>query len=174
MLYQLGARRPVREEGVWVADNACVIGSVTLGADSSVWFGAVIRGDNDQITIGPQSNVQDNAVLHTDSGLALTLGRGVTVGHHAMLHGCSVGDYSLIGIHAVVLNGARIGRHCIIGANALIPEGMEIPDGSLVVGSPAVIRRQLSDVQKQHLQAAALHYVNNARRYAQELQEIPL
>lgn len=172
MFYRLGARCPQRGNDVFVADNARIIGSVTLEDESSVWFGVVIRGDNDQITVGAQSNVQDNAVLHTDGGIPLTLGRGVTVGHNAMLHGCTVGDFSLIGINAVVLNKARIGKHCIIGANALIPEGMEIPDGSLVVGSPAVIKRQLTDVQKKILEASAVHYVQNARRYRDELQVI--
>lgn len=172
MFYRLGARCPQRGNDVFVADNARIIGSVTLEDESSVWFGVVIRGDNDQITVGAQSNVQDNAVLHTDGGIPLTLGRGVTVGHNAMLHGCTVGDFSLIGINAVVLNKARIGKHCIIGANALIPEGMEIPDGSLVVGSPAVIKRQLTDVQKKILEASAAHYVQNARRYRDELQVI--
>lgn len=172
MFYRLGARCPQRGKDVFVADNARIIGSVALEDESSVWFGVVIRGDNDLITVGPQSNVQDNAVLHTDGGIPLTLGRGVTVGHNAMLHGCTVGDYSLIGINAVVLNKARIGKHCIIGANALIPEGMEIPDGSLVVGSPAVIKRQLTEVQKKILEASAAHYVQNARRYCEELQAI--
>ncbi|QQD21709.1 gamma carbonic anhydrase family protein [Venatoribacter cucullus] len=174
MFYQLGQRRPQRGQNVFVADNARIIGSVELADDSSIWFGVVIRGDNDLITIGPQSNVQDNAVLHTDGGIPLTLGRGVTVGHNAMLHGCTVGDYSLIGINAVVLNKARIGKHCIIGANALIPEGMEIPDGSLVVGSPAVIKRQLSEQQQKMLEASAAHYVHNARRYRTELQVVEL
>lgn len=174
MFYKLGQRTPTKAEGVFVADNAKVIGSVTLEKQSSVWFGVVIRGDNDLITVGEQTNIQDNAVLHTDGGIKLTLGKGVTVGHHAMLHGCEVGDYSLIGINAVVLNKARIGKHCIIGANALIPEGMEIPDGSLVVGSPAVIKRQLNDMQKKMLEASALHYVHNAKRYLDELEEIEL
>lgn len=174
MFYQLGQRRPQRGQKVFVADNARIIGSVALGDESSIWFGVVIRGDNDLITVGPQSNVQDNAVLHTDGGIPLTLGRGVTVGHNAMLHGCTVGDYSLIGINAVVLNKARIGKHCIIGANALIPEGMDIPDGSLVVGSPAVIKRQLSEQQQKMLEVSAAHYVHNARRYRTELQEIAL
>ena len=174
MFYQLGQRRPQRGQNVFVADNARIIGSDELADDSSIWFGVVIRGDNDLITIGPQSNVQDNAVLHTDGGIPLTLGRGVTVGHNAMLHGCTVGDYSLIGINAVVLNKARIGKHCIIGANALIPEGMEIPDGSLVVGSPAVIKRQLSEQQQKMLEASAAHYVHNARRYRTELQVVEL
>lgn len=174
MFYKLGQRVPEKANDVFVADNAKVIGSVKLEAQSSVWFGVVIRGDNDLITIGEQSNVQDNAVLHTDGGIKLTLGKGVTVGHHAMLHGCEVGDYSLIGINAVVLNKAKIGKHCIIGANALIPEGMEIPDGSLVVGSPAVIKRELNEFQRKMLEASAAHYVHNAKRYLTELEEITL
>lgn len=174
MFYQLGERRPTRGQDVFVADGARVIGSVVLGDNSSIWFGVVIRGDNDLITIGEHSNVQDNAVLHTDSGIPLTLGKGVTVGHNAMLHGCTVGDYSLIGINAVVLNGAKIGKHCIIGANALVPENMEIPDGSLVVGSPAVIKRQLNERQCKMLEGSAAHYVHNAKRYREQLQEIEL
>lgn len=174
MFYKLGAAVPSKEEGVFVADDAKVIGKVTLKKQSSVWFGVVIRGDNDPITIGEQSNIQDNAVLHTDIGIPLTLGKGVTVGHKAMLHGCEVGDYSLIGINAVVLNKAKIGKHCIIGANTLVPEGMEIPDGSLVVGSPAVIKRQLSEAQKKMLEASAAFYVHNAQRYLTELEEVQL
>ncbi len=174
MFYKLGKRQPQKGADVFVADNAKIIGSVSLEDQSSVWFGVVIRGDNDQITVGPQSNIQDNAVLHTDGGIPLTLGRGVTVGHHAMLHGCTIGDYSLIGINAVVLNKAQIGKYCIIGANALIPEGMVIPDGSLVVGSPAVIKRQLSEMQMKMLEASAIHYVQNAKKYLQELEEIDL
>ncbi|TVV44113.1 gamma carbonic anhydrase family protein [Thalassolituus sp. C2-1] len=174
MFYQLGERRPTRGQDVFVADGARVIGSVVLGDNSSIWFGVVIRGDNDLITIGEHSNVQDNAVLHTDSGIPLTLGKGVTVGHNAMLHGCTVGDYSLIGINVVVLNGAKIGKHCIIGANALVPENMEIPDGSLVVGSPAVIKRQLNEMQCKMLEGSAAHYVHNAKRYREQLQEIEL
>jgi carbonic anhydrase/acetyltransferase-like protein (isoleucine patch superfamily) len=172
MFYQLGDTIPQTAEQVFVADNATVIGNVELQNQSSVWFNAVIRGDNERITVGVQSNVQDAAVLHTDPGFPLTLGRGVTIGHKAMLHGCQVDDYSLIGINAVVLNGARIGKHCIIGANALIPEGMDIPDGSLVVGSPATIKRQLSDVQKKMLEASAAHYVNNAERFMTGLKPV--
>ncbi|MNR25486.1 2,3,4,5-tetrahydropyridine-2,6-dicarboxylate N-acetyltransferase [compost metagenome] len=140
-----------------------------LQANASVWFGAVLRGDNELIDIGEGSNVQDGTVMHTDMGSPLTLGKGVTVGHNAMLHGCTVGDYSLVGINAVILNGARIGKHCIIGANALIAEGKEIPDGSLVVGSPGKVVRELTEQQKRMLEASAAHYVHNAQRYAREL-----
>lgn len=170
MFYSLGDRRPeLQGEGQYVADNATVIGSVRLMDKASVWFNVVIRGDNDLITIGPESNVQDGSVLHTDPGIPLTLGRGVTVGHKAMLHGCDIGDYSLIGINAVILNGAKIGKHCLIGANTLIPEGMEIPDGSMVVGSPGKIKRELNDNQKKMLELSALHYVQNAERYLGQL-----
>ena len=174
MLLPFGGKVPRDEGAVFVAPNATVLGDVVLGPGSSVWYGAVLRGDDGTLTLGENTNVQDNAVLHTDGGIALTLGRGVTVGHNAMLHGCTVGDFSLIGINAVVLNKAKIGKHCIVGANALIPEGMEIPDGSLVVGSPAVIKRELSDMQKKMLEASAAHYVHNAKRYREELQEIEL
>ena len=174
MFYRIEDRTPEKKEGVFVAENATVIGSCVLCEQSSIWFNAVLRGDNDVITIGPQSNVQDGAVLHTDSGIPLTLGTGVTVGHNAMLHGCEIDDYSLIGIGAVVLNKARIGKHCIIGANALIPEGMDIPDGSLVVGSPAVIKRELNDMQKKLLEASAAHYVHNAERYTATLVVVTL
>ena len=159
-------------DNVFVADNAKVIGDVILEDESSVWFGVTLRGDNDTITIGKQTNVQDGSVLHTDPGIKLTLGQGVTVGHQVMLHGCDVGDYSLIGIQAVVLNGAKIGKHCIIGANALVPENMVIPDGSLVVGSPAVIKRELNDMQKKMLEGSAAHYVHNAKRYLEQLEQL--
>lgn len=148
-----------------------MIGKVRLDEGASVWFGAVLRGDNELIHIGPDSNVQDGAVLHTDPGSPLTLGRGVTVGHQAMLHGCEIGDGSLIGIHAVVLNGARIGRNCLVGANALVTENAVIPDGSLVLGSPAKVVRTLSDAQQAQLAANAQVYVANARRYLEELFE---
>lgn len=171
MFYQLDDRKPELEgEGQFVAENATVIGSVRLMEKASVWFNVVIRGDNELITIGPETNVQDGSVLHTDPGIPLTLGRGVTVGHKVMLHGCEVGDYSLIGINAVILNGAKIGKHCLIGANTLIPEGLEIPDGSMVVGSPGKIKRELNDSQKKMLEMSAQHYVQNGARYLEKLQ----
>lgn len=173
MLYALRDSEPELLGGDhFVAASASVIGRVILHPDASIWFNATLRADNEPIEIGPQSNVQDGAVLHTDPGAPLMLGRGVTVGHKAMLHGCSVGDYSLIGINAVVLNGAKIGRHCLIGANTLIPEGMEVPDGSLVIGSPGKIRRELTDEQKVALEESARHYVANARRYLQSLKPL--
>jgi carbonic anhydrase/acetyltransferase-like protein (isoleucine patch superfamily) len=173
VFYQLEDYKPELEgSDHFVADNATVIGRVLLQDKASVWFNVVIRGDNDLITIGPESNVQDGSVMHTDPGIPLTLGRGVTVGHKAMLHGCTVGDYSLIGINAVILNGAKIGRHCLIGANTLIPEGMEVPDGSMVVGSPGKIKRELNDSQKKMLELSAAHYVQNAGRYRAKLKAV--
>ena len=170
MKYRLGDDRVEMADDAWIAETATVIGKVRLEAGASVWFNAVLRGDNELILIGENSNVQDGAVMHTDPGSPLTLGKGVTVGHKAMLHGCTVGDYSLIGINAVVLNGAKIGRNCIIGANALVPEGKEIPDGSLVMGSPGKVVRQLTEQQQQAVAAGAAHYVHNAERYRRELQ----
>lgn len=170
MFYELGERTPeLVGEGQFIAHNATIVGSVRVMEKASIWFNVVIRGDNELITIGPETNVQDGSVLHTDPGIALTLGRGVTVGHKVMLHGCSIGDYSLIGINAVVLNGAKIGKHCLIGANTLIPEGMEVPDGSLVVGSPGKIKRELSEPQRKMLEMSAVHYVQNGARYLQQL-----
>ena len=166
MLYSLEGKK-VRLIGNehFVADNATVIGNVELHVRSSVWFNVVIRGDNDPIVIGEGSNIQDGSVLHTDPGFSLTLGKDVTVGHKAMLHGCEVGDGSLIGINAVVLNGVKIGKGCLIGANSLVPEGMDIPDFSLVVGSPAKIKRTLSAEQVEGLKENAHHYVENMRRF---------
>ena len=169
MIYRLGEACVELHPQSWVAPNAVLVGKVRLQAGASVWFNAVLRGDNELIDIGEHSNVQDGAVMHTDMGFPLTLGKGVTVGHNAMLHGCSVGDYSLIGINAVILNGAKIGKHCIIGANSLIPEGKVIPDGSLVMGSPGKVVRELTEQQKQMLEASAAHYVHNAQRYSREL-----
>ncbi len=170
MLYSLGERRvELRGQGHFVADNATVIGSVVLEENASVWFNAVVRGDNDLITIGEGSNVQDGSVLHTDPGIPLTLGRNVTVGHMAMLHGCIVGDGSLIGIKAVILNRAVIGRNCLIGAGSLIPEGKAIPDGSLVMGSPGRIVKTLTAEEIGRFQKAAASYVEKALRYAQAL-----
>ena len=171
MKYRLGDARVETHPDSWVAPNATLVGKVKLEAGASVWFNAVLRGDNELIHIGENSNVQDGPVMHTDMGFPLTLGKGVTIGHNVMLHGCTVGDYSLIGINAVVLNGAKIGKNCIIGANALIPEGKEIPDGCLVVGSPGKVVRELIEPQKKMLEASAAHYVHNAKRYARDLQE---
>lgn len=171
-IYQLGDWQPEVDDSAWVAESAEVIGRVTLEADTSVWFHAVLRGDSDTLTIGAGSNIQDGSVLHADHGFPLVIGRHVTVGHQVMLHGCSIGDESLIGIGAVVLNGARIGRNCIVGAGALVTEGKEFPDGSLIVGAPAKVVRELSEAQIAGLKASATHYVNNGRRYAADLKRI--
>ena len=170
MKYRLGDSLVETHPESWTAPTATLIGKVRLEEGASVWFNAVLRGDNELILIGKHSNVQDGAVMHTDMGYPLTLGTGVTIGHNAMLHGCTVGDYSLIGINAVILNGAKIGKHCIIGANSLIGEGKEIPDGSLVMGSPCKVVRDLTDEQKKLLEASAAHYVKNGQRYARELE----
>lgn len=170
MIFCLGERRPeFPGEDYWVADNATVIGSVILENNVSVWFNAVIRGDNEAITIGENSNVQDGAVLHTEDGFPLTIGNNVTIGHQAMLHGCDIGDNSLIGINSVILDGAKIGKNCLIGANSLITEGKEIPDGSLVMGSPGKVVRQLTPDQVSGLELSAQHYVENFKRYKASL-----
>ncbi len=173
-IYALGDSKPQLPPlgEYWVAPSASVIGNVILHTNASVWFGAVLRGDNDPITVGPDSNIQDGSVLHTDMGSPLTLGRGVTVGHKAMLHGCEVGDYSLIGIGAVVLNGVKIGKNCIIGANALITEGKVIPDNSLVVGQPGKVVRERDPAHIAVLQMSAEHYVQNWKRFAAELRSL--
>ncbi len=169
MIYSLGDRKVEFKGDYWVADTASVMGSVVFENNASVWWGAVIRGDNDVITIGENSNIQDLSVLHTDPGIPLTIGSNVTVGHKVMLHGCTIGDGSLIGINAVILNGAKIGKGCLIGANSLIPEGKEIPDGSLVMGSPGKVVRELSEEQQQGLLMSAQSYVNNFKRFKADL-----
>ncbi|GGO73099.1 gamma carbonic anhydrase family protein [Bowmanella pacifica] len=169
MRYRIGGKAPRVARDVFIAPDAQIIGDVAIEEQASVWFNVVMRGDNELITIGQDSNVQDGSVLHTDMGYPLTLGKGVTVGHKVMLHGCTVGDYSLIGINAVVLNGASIGRYCLIGANALVTENMQIPDRSLVLGSPAKIVRTLTEEQCAKLEASAAHYVQNGKRYLLEL-----
>ena len=156
-------------EGQFVAPGAILIGKVILKAQASVWFNAVLRGDNEPITIGERTNVQDGSVLHTDPGHPLTLGCGVTVGHLAMLHGCEVGDNSLVGINAVILNGAKIGRNCIIGANTLVGEGKEIPDNSLVLGTPGTVVRTLDDAAVARLQKTAAVYVAKSLQYSTQL-----
>lgn len=168
-IYAIADKQPQFAPGAWIAPNATVIGDVRLAENASIWWNAVLRGDNDPITIGARTNIQDGSVLHTDAGVPLTLGRDITVGHLVMLHGCTVGDGSLIGIKSVILNRAVIGRHCLIGANTLIPEGKVIPDRSLVMGSPGKIVRELTDEEVARLLASAAHYVDNARRYAARL-----
>lgn len=173
-IYSLADKKPqLPPDGeYWIAGSADVMGNVILKSGASIWFGAVVRGDNEPITIGENSNIQDLSVLHSDPGSPLTIGRDVTVGHKVMLHGCTVGDNSLIGIGAVVLNGAIIGRNCLIGANALIPEGKVIPDGSLVMGQPGKVVRELTEGQIAGLTYSAQHYVQNWRRYAVDLTRI--
>lgn len=166
MIYRIGDRRvELRGSEHFVAHNATVVGSVVLEDRVNVWFNAVVRGDAERIVIGEGTNIQDGCVLHADPGVPLHIGRYVTVGHKVMLHGCTIGDDTLIGINAVILNNARIGRNCIVGANALIPEGKEIPDGSLVVGTPGQVKRRLSPDEIAALREPAEHYVQNARHY---------
>lgn len=172
MIYSLGDHQPEFRGDYWVADSATVLGRVVLEDEASVWFNAVLRGDNDLITVGAGSNIQDGAVLHTDPGMPLMIGKGVTIGHKVMLHGCTIGDNSLIGINAVVLNGAKIGKNCLIGANALIPEGKEIPDGSLVMGSPGKIVRELDERAIKGLTMSAAGYVMNYKRFKEQLRPI--
>lgn len=171
-IYQLDDFVPDVAESAWVADSAEVVGRVTLAEDVSIWFNAVLRGDSDTLTIGAGSNIQDGSVLHADTGFPLVIGERVTVGHQVMLHGCHIGDESLIGIGAVVLNGARIGRNCIVGAGALVTEGKSFPDGSLIVGAPAKVVRELSPEQMAGLRASAAHYVKNGQRYRAGLKKI--
>ncbi|MES1940644.1 transferase [Salinisphaera sp. T5B8] len=167
MLYRLDDISPQTpgEGQFFVAENATVLGNVTLEVDASIWFNAVLRGDQELITIGRGSNIQDGCVLHTDPGFPLTVGADCTVGHQAMLHGCTIGDNSLIGIKATVLNGAKIGRNCLIGAGALVPEGKEIPDNSMVIGVPGRVKRELSEDDAKKLKRGAAHYVENYKRF---------
>ena len=171
-LYEVDGKSPQVHSTAWVADSAEVMGNVHLGADASVWFGCVLRGDTETMTIGEGSNVQDLSVLHADPGSPLTLGRHVTIGHKVMLHGCTVGDESLIGIGAIVLNGAKIGRNCLVGAGALVTEGKEFPDGSMIVGAPARAVRQLTPEQIAGLRRSAQHYIDNARRFRATLKKL--
>ena len=164
-IYQLDDLTPTLHPSAWVADNAQVMGSVTLAEDTSVWFGVVIRGDTSTISVGRGSNVQDNSVLHADLGVPLTIGENVSVGHQVMLHGCTIGDNTLIGIGAIVLNGAKIGNNCLVGAGALVTEGKEFADGSMIIGSPAKAVRMLSPEQIEGLKMIARHYIENANRY---------
>ncbi len=173
-IYSLGEIAPTfpNSGNYWVAPNATLIGNCILHENASVWFNVTMRGDNEPIIVGENSNVQDGSVLHTDMGAPLTIGKNVTVGHLAMLHGCTIGDNSLVGIGAVILNHAKIGKNCIIGAKALIPEGKEIPDNSLVVGAPGRVIRQNDEQTAQFLMASALHYVENWRRYKAEMKQV--
>lgn len=169
MKFSLGTRTPTIADSCFVAESAQIIGSVVLDAHASVWFGAVLRGDNALIHIAENANVQDNSVIHTDDGLDVHIGRGVTIGHRVVLHGCQVGEFSLIGIGAIVLNRAQIGKHCLIGAGALITEGKQIPDRSMVLGSPGRVVRPLTDAEVKMLEFSAAHYVQNGHRYRESL-----
>ncbi len=171
-VYALGDRRPEIDPAAWVAPDANVIGSVILKARASVWFGSTLRGDNEPITVGEGSNVQENCVFHTDMGFPLTIGRDCTIGHKAMLHGCTIGDETLIGMGATVLNGAVIGKNCLIGAGALVTEGKVIPDGSLVMGMPAKVVRDLDAQAIAGLRASALHYQERAARFQEDLKAL--
>ena len=172
MLYALEDRIPQIAADAWVADNASVIGSVQLAAGSSVWFNCVLRGDNDDLIVGENSNVQDGSVLHTDPGLKLLIGRGCTIGHQVMLHGCTIGDNSLVGIQSVVLNRAVIGKNSMVGAGSLVPEGKQFPDGVLLMGSPAKVVRELTAPEIQMLQYVSQLYVKNAQRYRGKLRPL--
>jgi carbonic anhydrase/acetyltransferase-like protein (isoleucine patch superfamily) len=171
-IYELDGMNPTVADSAWVADSAEIIGDVVLGEEVGIWFGVVARGDTAAIRVGARTNIQDLSVLHADVGMPLTIGAGVTVGHKAMLHGCTVGDDSLIGIGAVVLNGAKIGKGCLVGAGALVTEGKEFADGSMIIGSPAKCVRSLTPEQLQGLRLSADHYVRNAQRYKTTLHKI--
>jgi carbonic anhydrase/acetyltransferase-like protein (isoleucine patch superfamily) len=171
-IYELDGLVPQIAATAWVADSAQVMGNVELAEDANVWFGAIIRGDTETIRIGRRSNIQDASVLHADAGMPLTLGDDVTVGHQVMLHGCTIGDGSLIGIGAIVLNGAKIGKGCLVGAGSLVTEGKEFADGSMILGSPAKVVCQLSEAQIESLQKSAQHYVENAQRFKSSLKKI--
>ena len=171
-VYALDDRLPRLHPSAWIADSAQLIGDVQLDEDASVWFGCVLRGDNEPIVIGRGSNVQEGTVMHTDVGCPLTVGAGVTIGHQAMLHGCTIGDGALIGIQAVVLNNARIGRWCLVGAGSLVTEGKVFPDGSLIMGSPAKVVRTLEPAQIERLRLSAVHYVEKARRFRAGLRRL--
>jgi len=171
-IYQLGDKSPRIDDTAWIAESAQVMGDVALAENASVWFGAVLRGDTEPITIGRDSNVQDGAVIHSDRGFPTTLGEGVTVGHQAMLHGCTVGDGSLIGIQAVILNGAKIGKGCLVGAGALVTEGKEFPDNSLIIGSPAKAVRELTADDVARLKGSADSYVKRGQLFKSQLKKI--
>ncbi|WP_371171120.1 gamma carbonic anhydrase family protein [Aliiroseovarius sp. 2305UL8-7] len=172
MIYELDGIAPEIGENVFIAPDANVIGRVRLGAKASVWFGCTIRGDNEQIAIGAGTNIQENSVFHTDLGFPLTIGENVTIGHKVMLHGCTISDGSLIGMGATVLNGAKIGKNCLIGAGALVTEGKDIPDGSMVLGAPGKVVRELDEATIKRLEASAIHYQQNAARFLTGLKPV--
>ena len=170
--YNLGARSPSFGDSVWIAPDANVIGTVTLGVNVGVWFGAVLRGDNELIEIGDDTNLQEHTIVHTDPGFPVSVGKGCTIGHRALLHGCTIGNNSLIGMGAIILNGARIGNNCLVGAGALVTEGKSFPDGSLIIGSPAKAARELDEKTIEGLRASARNYAANAKRFRDELRRI--
>jgi carbonic anhydrase/acetyltransferase-like protein (isoleucine patch superfamily) len=171
-IYQLGADAPQIDPTAWVAESANLIGKITLGANVTVWYGVTIRGDNERITIGADSNVQEGTVMHTDMGYPMTLGTGVSIGHMAMLHGCTIGDGALVGIQAVIMNGAKIGKGCLVGAGALVTEGKEFPDNTLILGSPAKAVRTLAEGDVERLREIADGYVARGKLYQAELKRI--
>ena len=172
MIYSLGDKKIATDgDNYWIAPNAAVIGSVILKKDASIWFNATLRGDNDPIIVGQNSNIQDGSVCHTDDGMPLTVGDNVTVGHKVILHSCGIGDNSLIGMGSTILNNARIGNNCLVGANTLITEGKEFPDNSMIVGSPGRLKRELTEQERNLIHLSALHYVENMRRFKSYLLE---
>ncbi|WP_377297863.1 gamma carbonic anhydrase family protein [Rhizobium sp. SGZ-381] len=173
-LYALGDQQPTVPDGghFWVAPGAHVMGKVAIGEDVGIWFGAVLRGDNEWITLGAGTNVQENTVIHTDWGFPATIGQGCTIGHGAIIHGCTIGDNSLVGMGATILNGARIGKNCLVGANALVTEGKEFPDNSLIVGAPAKAIRTLDDEAVAKLKLSAQNYAANWKRFAADLRPL--
>jgi carbonic anhydrase/acetyltransferase-like protein (isoleucine patch superfamily) len=172
MIYQLGDKMPQFKGDYFIADNAAVMGSVILENDVSIWFGCVLRGDCDDLIVGEGTNIQDGSVLHTDPGIKLRIGRNCVVGHLCMLHGCDIGDNTLIGIKSVILNNAKVGRNCIVGANSLITEGKSFPDNSLIVGSPAKVVRELTPQEVQMITLNAQHYVHTFKHFKKELRRL--
>lgn len=173
-LYALDDTRPTLpdDDRYWVAPDAHVIGNVVIGADCGIWFGSVLRGDNEPIVLGEGTNIQEGTMIHTDPGQPVTIGKGCTIGHHAIIHGCTIGDNSLVGMGATVLNGARIGNNCLIGANALVTEGKEFPDNSLIVGSPARVVRTLDEAAVEGLKRSAASYIANWKRFRSGLKQL--
>ena len=173
-IYKLGNKTPQlpSEGSYWVAPDAHVMGNVILGKDVGVWFGSVLRGDNDVIKIGDETNIQENTIIHVDPNTPVNIGDNCTIGHNAIIHGCTIGNNSLVGMGATILNNAKIGNNCLLGANSLVTEGKEFPDNSLIVGSPAKVKRELTDMEKKLIELSALHYVENMKRYKKNLLEV--